>query len=192
MDCFVASLPRNDRGIARTCHRCGLTKVTLAASEVAAKRNCGHTALAKAEALQEPGRLAVLHWLLLRCSGVRCRRDRHRRTFFPGPRSMMSRGPDLRSSILHGPDPSVLLRGPDLRWCILHHLYRSSLHGLFELDLCPCFLFVRPSLELLEQGFSEWPADLGLALIGRFNSRSSFVARRRVTFRRRQILSAGD
>jgi hypothetical protein len=54
-------------------------------------------------------------------------------------------------------------------------------------------------LELLEQGFIEWLADLGLALtdlgsalIGRFNSRSNFVARRRVACRRRQILSAGD
>ena len=172
--------PRNDGGIARTCHRCG------------SPRSRGDAALAKTEALQEPRCLAILHWLLLRCSGVRCRRDRHRRTFFPGPRSMMSRGPDLRSSILHGPDPSVLLRGPDLRWGILHHPYRSSLLGLFGLDLCPCILFVRPGLELLEQGFSEWPADLGLALISRFNSRSSFVARRRVTCRRRQILSAGD
>ena len=112
---------------------------------------------------------------------------------------MISLGPDLCACILHGPDLSVLFHGPDLRWGILHHLYRGSLHGLCGLGLCPCLFLRRPSLELLEQGFSEWLADLGLALtdlgsalIGRFNSRSNFVARRRVRCRRRQILSAGD
>jgi hypothetical protein len=72
---------------------------------------------------------------------------------------------------------------------------------------------------LLEQFFSKWLADLGLALtglaltglaltglaltglaltdldsalIGRFNRRSNFVARRRIRCGRRQILSAGD
>ena len=100
---------------------------------------------------------------------------------------MISLGPDLCSCILHGPDPSVLFHGPDLRWGILHNLYRGSLHGLCGPGLCPCLFLGRPSLELLEQGFSEWLADLGLALtdlglalIGRFNSRSNFVARRRV------------
>ena len=113
---------------------------------------------------------------------------------------MISMGPDLCSRILHGPDPSVLFGGLDLCWGILHNLYRGSwrglyrgsLHGLCGLDLCPCIFLGRPGLELLEQGFSEWLADLGLALIGRFNSRSNFVARRRVRCRRRQILSAGD
>ena len=109
---------------------------------------------------------------------------------------MISVGPDLCSRILHGPNPSVLFHGPDLRWGILRDLYRGSLHGLCRLDPCPCLFLRRPSLELLEQGFSEWLVDLGLtllglALIGRFNSRSNFVARRRIRCGRRQILSAG-
>ena len=80
--------------------------------------------------------------------------------------------------------------------------------------VCPRLFLGRPGLELLEQFFSDrlvvgsdWLAvlglaltalglaltgGLGLALIGRFNSRSNFVARRRVRRCRRQILRAGD
>ena len=132
----------------------------------------------------------------------------------PDPGSMISLRPDLCSCILHGPDLSVLFHGPDPRWGILHHLYGGSLHGLCGPGLCPCLSLRRPSLELLEQFFSKWLADLGLALtglaltglaltglaltdldsalIGRFNRRSNFVARRRIRCGRRQILSAGD
>jgi hypothetical protein len=106
--------------------------------------------------------------------------------------SGISLWPDLSPRILHGPDLPVLFHGPDLCWCILHSLCPGILHGLPGPRLCPCFFLGRPSLELLEQGFSEWLADLGLALISRFNSRGNFVARRRVTCSRRQILSAGD
>ena len=73
----------------------------------------------------------------------------------------------------------------------------------------PCLFRRRPGPELLEQFFSKWLADFGLALtglaltglaltdlnsalIGRFNRRSNFVARRRIRCGRRQILSAGD
>ena len=100
---------------------------------------------------------------------------------------MMSLGPDLCACILHGPDLSVLFHGPDPRWGILHHLCRGGLHGLCGLGLCSRLFLCRPSLELLEQFFSDWLAglglgltDLGLTLIGRFKRRSSFVARRRV------------
>ena len=126
---------------------------------------------------------------------------------------MISMGPDLCPRILYGPGPSVLFRGLDLGRGILHNLYRGrwlglyrgSLHGLCGLGLRPCIFLGRPGLELLEQFFSDGPADLGLALsglglalaglglalIGRFNSRS-FFAGRRVGCRRRQILSGGD
>jgi hypothetical protein len=102
---------------------------------------------------------------------------------------------------LHGPDLSVLFHGPDLcrgilrNLCrgILHNLHRGILHGLNGPDLCPCILLGRrPSLELLQQAFNRRLTDFGLTLIGRFNSRSSFVARRCVPCSRRQILSAGD
>ena len=118
---------------------------------------------------------------------------------------MISMGPDLCARILYGPGPSVPLRGLDLGRGILRSLYGSSLRGSCGLCLRPCIFLGRPGLELLKQGFSEWLADLGLALtglglaltglglapIGRFNSRSNFVARRRVACRR-QILRAGD
>ena len=119
---------------------------------------------------------------------------------------MISMGPDLCPRILYGPGPSVPLRGLDLGRGILRSLYRGSLRGPYGLGLRPCIFLGRPGLELLKQGFSEWLADLGLALtglglaltglglalIGRFNSRSSnFFARRRVACRR-QILRAGD
>ena len=117
---------------------------------------------------------------------------------------MISLGSDLCSCISHGLDPSVLFHGPDLRLGNLRHLYRGSLRGLCGLGLCPCLFLGRPGLELLEQGFSDWLgfsewlgfsdelADLGLALIGRCNSHSNFVARWRIRCGRRQILSAGD
>ena len=118
---------------------------------------------------------------------------------------MISMGPDLCARILYGPGPSVPLRGLDLGRGILRSLYGGSLRGSCGLGLRPCIFLGRPGLELLKQGFSEWLADLGLALtglglaltglglapIGRFNSRSNFVARRRVACRR-QILRAGD
>ena len=81
--------------------------------------------------------------------------------FLPDPHAMMSLGPDLCACILHGPDVSVLFRGPNPRRGILRHPHRSSLRGR---GLCPCFFLRRPSLELLEQGFSERLASLGLAL----------------------------
>lgn len=163
--------------------------------------------IAQTEALQERRCLGILHRLVL-CSGVGY--GRHLRILLlPDPCSMISLGTDLCPCILHGPGPSVLFRGPDLRWGLLRHPCRSSLHGLCGLDPCPCLFRRRPSLELLEQGFSKRLTDLGLALLGRFNSRSAlfnsrnaliggfdsrsnFVACRRVRCRRRQILSAGD
>ena len=105
---------------------------------------------------------------------------------------MISMGPDLCSRILHGPHPSVLFHRLDLCRGILHNAYRGSLRGLCGLGLCPCIIFGRPSLELLEQRFSEWLAGLGLILIDRFWGRNSFAARRRDRCRRRQILNAGD
>jgi hypothetical protein len=169
-----------------------LTRAALAALEVVAKRDCGDAALTQTQALQERRCLGILRRLVLRL-GVRYGRDLSPCILLlPELCSMMSLGPDLCSCILHGPDPSVLLHRPDLRWGILHHPYRSNLRGLYGLGLCPCIVFVRPGLELLEQGFSERPADLGLALIGRFRSRSNFLARRRVACRRRQILGGGD
>jgi hypothetical protein len=123
---------------------------------------------------------------------------------------MISLRPDLCACILHGPDLSVLFHGPNPRWSILHP---GSLHGLCEPGLSPCLFLGRPRLELLEQGFGKWLSDLGLALadlssaladlglaltdlgpalIGGFNRRSNFVARRRIRCGRRQILSAGD
>ena len=66
--------------------------------------------------------------------------------------------------ILYGPGPSVLFRGLDLGRGILHSLYRGSLHGPCGLGLRPCIFLGRPGLELLEQGFSDGLADLGLAL----------------------------
>ena len=165
--------------------------------------------IAQTEALQERRCLGILHRRVL-CSGVGYGRDLSPCILLlPDPCSMISLGPDLCSCILHGPDPSVLFHGPDLRRGILHHPYGGSLHGLCGPGLCPCLFLRRPSLELLEQFFSEWLADLGLALtdlaltglaltdldlalIGRFNSRSNFVARRRIRCGRRQILSAGD
>jgi hypothetical protein len=100
-------------------------------------------------------------------------------------------GPDLSPRILHGPDLSVLLHGPDLCCGILHNLYWGILYGLYGPNLCPCIFLGRPSLELLQQGFSWWLTNFGLTLIGRFKSRSNFVARRRVACSRWQILSAG-
>ena len=166
---------------------------------VAALTRATLAALTQTQALQERRCLGILHRLVL-CSGVGYGRDLYPGILLlPDPCSMISLGPDLCSCILHGPDPSVLFHGPDLRWGILHDLYRGSVHRLCGPGLCPCLFLRRPSLELLEQGFIEWLADLGLALtdlgsalIGRFNSRSNFVARRRVACRRRQILSAGD
>ena len=168
--------------------------------------------IAQTEALQERRSLGILRRRVL-CSGVGYGRAL-RILFLPDPCSLISLGPDLCSCIfiLHGPDPSLLFRGPDLRRGLLHRPYRSSLHGLCGSGLCPCLFLRRPSLELLEQGFIERLADLGLALIGRFNSRSApngrfnsrsaligrfdsrsnLIARRRVRCRRRQILSAGD
>ena len=124
---------------------------------------------------------------------------------------MMSLGTDLRACILHGLNPSVLLRGPRLRRAILRHPYGRSLRGP---GLFPCLFFGRPGLELLEQFFSDrlvvgsdWLAVLGLALtalglpltgglglawLGRFHSRSNFLARRRVRRCRRRILRAGN
>ena len=106
---------------------------------------------------------------------------------------MISMGPDLCSRILHGSDPSVLFGGLDLRWGILHNLYRGSwrglyrgsLHGLCGLDLCPCIFLGRPGLELLEQGFRDWLAGLGLSLTGRFGRHSNLFARRRICCCRR-------
>ena len=111
---------------------------------------------------------------------------------------MISLEPDLCACILHGPHTPLLFHGPDLCRGILHDLYRGSLHGLCGLSLGPCLFLGRPSLELLEQGFSdwlgfsEWPAGHGLALIGRFDRRSNFAARRRIRCRRRQILRSGN
>ena len=119
---------------------------------------------------------------------------------------MMSLGTDLRACILHGVNPPVLLGGPRLRRTLLRHPHGRSLRGP---GLFPRLFFGCPGLELLEQFFSKWLADLGLALtglaltglaltdldsalIGRFNRRSNFIARRRIRCGRRQILSAGD
>ena len=150
--------------------------------------------IAQTEALQERWCLGILHRRVL-CSGIGYGRDLSPCILLlPDPYSMISLGSDLRSCILHGPDLSVLFHGPDPRWGILHHLYGGSLHGLCGPGLCPCLSRRRPCLELLEQFFSKWLADLGLALtglIGRFNRRSNFVARRRIRCGRRQILSAG-
>jgi len=164
--------------------------------------------IAQTEALQERRRLRILH-RRVRCSGIGHGRDLCI-LLLPDPCPMISLGLDLCPCILHGPGSSVLFRGPNLR-CLLHHPYRSRLCGS---GLCSCLFLGRPSLELLEQFFGEGLADLGLtrtglaragltrtglaltdldsALIGRFNSRSNFVARRRVRCRRRQILRAGD
>jgi hypothetical protein len=165
--------------------------------------------IAQTEALQERWCLGILHRRVL-CSGIGYGRDLSPCILLlPDPCSMISLGSDLRSCILHGPDLSVLFHGPDPRWGILHHLYGGSLHGLCGPGLCPCLSRRRPCLELLEQFFSKWLANLGLALtglaltglaltdldsalIGRFNRRSNFVARRRIRCGRRQILSAGD
>jgi hypothetical protein len=112
--------------------------------------------------------------------------------FFPDLCSVISLGPNLCPCILQGPNPPVLFRRPNLCGGILRNLCRGILHGLYWHDLCPCIFLGRPSLELLEQGFIWRLTDLGLTLIGRFNSRGNFVARRRVRCRRRQILSAGE
>ena len=165
--------------------------------------------IAQTQALQERRLLGILHGRVL-CSGVGYGRDLSPCILLlPDPCSMISLGSDLCSCILHGPDLSVLFHGPDPRWGILHHLYSGSLHGLCVPGLCPCLFLCRPSLELLEQFFGEGLADLGLtrtglartglaltdlgsALIGRFNRRSNFLARRRIRCGRRQVLSAGD
>jgi hypothetical protein len=163
--------------------------------------------VAQTEALQERRWLGILHRRVLG-SGIGYGRDLCI-LLLPDPCSMISLRADLCACILHGPDLSVLFHGADPRWGILHP---GSLHGLSGPSLSPCLFRGRPSLELLEQGLSKWLADLGLvlaglslalaglglaltdlgtALIGRFHSRSNFVARRRVR-RRRQILSAGN
>ena len=146
--------------------------------------------IAESEALQERRWLGILQRRIL-CPGVDYGRDLCPciLLFLPDPYAMISLRADLRACILHGPDLSVFFRGPDPRRGILRHPHRSSGRGR---GLCPCFFLRRPSLELLEQGFIEWLADLGLALIGGFDGRSNFVARRRVRCRRRQILRAGD
>ena len=177
---------------------------TLAASEVVAKCDCGDAALTQTQALQERRWLGILHRRVL-CSGIGYGRDLSPCILLlPDPCSMISLGSDLCSCILHGPDLSVLFHGPDPRWGILHHLYSGSLHGLCGPGRCPCLFLCRPGLELLEQFFSKRLAGLGLALtglaltdldsalIGRFNRRSNFLARRRIRRGRRQILSAGD
>jgi hypothetical protein len=179
-----------------------LTRATLATASL----------IAQTEALQERRCLGILHRRILG-SGVGYGRGL-RILLLPDPCSLISLGPDLCSCIfiLHGPDPSLLFRGPDLRRGLLHRPYRSSLHGLCGPGLCPCLFLRRPSLELFEQGFIELLADLDLALIGRFDSRSApigrlngrsalidrfdsrsnLVARRRVCCHRRQIPGAGD
>jgi hypothetical protein len=167
-----------------------LTRATLAAASL----------IAQTEALQERRCLGILHRRILG-SGVGYGRGL-RSLLLPNRCPMISLRPDLCSCILHGPGPSGLFRRPDLRWSLLHRPYRSSLHGLCGPGLCPCPILRRPSLELLEQGLGERLADLGLALIGgfnsrstligRFDSRSNLVARRRVHCRRRQLPSAGD
>ena len=180
------------------------------------RRPAAASLIAQAEALQQRRCLGILH---RRVPGSGVGYGRHLRILLlPDPCPMISLGLDLCSCIfiLHGLDPPLLFRGPDLGWGLLHRPDRSSLHGLCGPGLCPCPILRRPSLELLEQGFSEWLADLGLALTGlgsaladlglalisrfysrnalrsRFNRRSNFVARRRVRCRRRRIPSVGD
>ena len=118
--------------------------------------------VAKTEALQERRCLGILQ-RRIRCSGVG-----HGRylspcilLFLPDPHAMMSLGPDLCACILYGPNLSVFFHGPNPRRGILRHPHRSSLR---RAGLCPCLFLCRPSLELLEQGFGEWLASLGLAL----------------------------
>ena len=164
--------------------------------------------IAQTEALQERRRLRILH-RRVRCSGIGQGRDLWI-LLLPDPCPMISLGLDLCPCILHGPGSSVLFHGPSLRW-LLRHPYGGSLRGLCGSGLCPCLFLGRPSLELLEKFFGEGLGladfgltrsgltrsglaltDLGSALLGRFDSRSNFVARRRVRCGRRQILSAGD
>ena len=134
-------------------------RATLATSE-SAHRNCGDAALTKTEALQERWCLGVLHRLLLVLEGLVRARPVPVRFALPGTFAAISLGPDLRSRIVHRPDPSVLFRGLDLCRGILHNLYRGSLlyrgglHGLYGLDLCPCIFLGRPGFEFLQQGFS--------------------------------------
>jgi hypothetical protein len=114
--------------------------------------------------------------------------------------------PELRACILHGPDPPLLFNRPDLRRGILRYPDGRRLHGSPGSGLCPRLFLRRPSLELLEQFLSDGLAGLGLALsnldwsltglrlalIGRLTCRGSFVTRRRVRCRRRQILRGSN
>jgi len=159
--------------------------------------------VAQTEALQERWCLAILPGRVL-CPGVGYRRQLSSWILLLlDPRAMMSLGPDLGARILHGPGPPLLLHRPDLRRGILRY---PDGRGLSGSGLCPRLFLCCPGLELLEQFFSDWRAvlglalndlgwslcRLGLALIGRLTNRGSFVARRRVRCRRRQILRGGD
>ena len=104
--------------------------------------------IAKAEVLQERGRLRILR------IRIRCLRSGHGRGLFayvqfllPNPCAMMSLRTDLRACILYGVYPPLLLRGPRLRRAVLRHPYRRSLRGR---GLFPRVFFGCPCLELLE------------------------------------------
>ena len=128
--------------------------------------------IAQTEALQERGCLGILPRRVL-CPGVGYGRSL-RILLLPDPCALISLGPDLCPCILRRADPLVLFPGPDLCRGLLHRPYRRGLRGP---GLCPCLFLRRPSLELLEQGFSDRLADPGLALIGRFNSRNAPIGR---------------
>lgn len=89
------------------------------------------------------------------CSCILCGPDLYPCILLPlDPCSGFLHGSDLCLRILHAPDLSLLLHGPDLWRGILHNLRCGILNGLYGPDRCSGVLFGRPSLELLEQGFS--------------------------------------
>ena len=178
------------------------------------KCTAGRDLISEAEALQERRRAILPR--RVHCSGVGYGRELSPgRDQSPGrdlspwilllldPRAMMTLGPDLRACILHGTGSPLLFHWPGLGGGVLRDPYRRSLCGRGP---CPRLFLRRPCLELLEQFFGDWRAGLGLALsdfglpltglgldlIGRSTRCGCFVARRRVRYRRRQILRCGS
>ena len=121
--------------------------------------------LAQTDAFQECRWPDILHRLFLR-SGILCGPDLCL-LLAPDPCPVILPGPDLRSRIFHVPDQPVLVRGSNLCSGILYRIYPHwiqlgtlygmclgilyglcRLFGLRRLDLHPCILAGRPSLEL--------------------------------------------